>query len=84
MTAKCAPPPYAFSHPDFTVGSGTAPDRLPQEFADFTAGMEFHQSPKTIYIILLKYTQNLKRAAAKFATAQYLRKIMQNYTFNIT
>ena len=76
--------PNVFSHPDFTVGSGAAPDRLQKEFADYTAGMEFHQSPKTIYIISEKYTQNLKRAAAKFATAQYLRKTLQNYTFNIT
>ena len=37
-----------FSHPDFTVGSGFSPDRLPREFADYTAGMELHQSPKMI------------------------------------
>ncbi len=37
-----------FSHPDFTVGLGISPNRLPMEFADFTAGMEFHQSPKIL------------------------------------
>ena len=37
-----------FSHPDLTVGSGVTPDRLLSEFADSTAGMEFHQSPKIL------------------------------------
>ena len=55
-----------FSHPDFTVGQGITPCRERDNacsrffklasysllFADYTAGMEFHHSPK---IYILKY-----------------------------
>ena len=44
--------PTLFSHPDFTVGQGISPCRERHEalFADFTAGMESHQSPKILLI----------------------------------
>jgi hypothetical protein len=38
-----------FSHPDFTVGQGISPCREQNTlllFADYTAGMDFHHSPK--------------------------------------
>jgi len=34
-----------FFHPDYTVGPGITPD-LPKRLAGFTAGKEFHLSPK--------------------------------------
>ena len=40
----------AFSHPDYTVGTGISP--VQPELADFTAGVESHQPPKTFFICL--------------------------------
>ena len=37
---------FVFSHPDFTVGTGITPVRRQKTFADYTAGKEFHLSPK--------------------------------------
>jgi hypothetical protein len=36
----------AFSHPDFTVGSGLSPDQPLARLAGFTAGQELHLAPK--------------------------------------
>jgi len=54
---------YAFSHPDFTVGSGVSPDRalvLPLALAGSTAGQDLivitrrpHQSPKALHVCTL-------------------------------
>ena len=56
---QCGRTLYAFSHPDFTVGSGVSPDRalvLPLALAGSTAGQDLiviarrpHQSPKALY-----------------------------------
>jgi hypothetical protein len=35
-----------FSHPDFTVGFGIAPNQPPKRVADYTAGWESHPAPK--------------------------------------
>jgi hypothetical protein len=40
---------FYFSHPDFTVGIGIAPIHAYSSRA-FTADMEFHQTPKYIYL----------------------------------
>ena len=42
-----------FYHPDFTVGQGISPYREHLLFADYTAGMEFHQSPKILYFFII-------------------------------
>ena len=37
-----------FSHPDYTVGPGISPDRLPKQFTDYTVGREYasdHAAP---------------------------------------
>lgn len=41
-----------FSHPDYTVGFGIAPNRPPKRFADYTAGGELHPAPKNIFYLL--------------------------------
>ncbi len=56
-------PLYAFSHPDFTVGSGVSPDRalvLPRLLAGCTAGQDLailtrrpHQTPKALQLVSL-------------------------------
>jgi len=38
---------FIFSHPDSTVGIGISPIHA-IKLADFTAGMELHQTPKYI------------------------------------
>jgi hypothetical protein len=40
----------AFSHPDYTVGFGVAPNHAAKQLADFTAGRESHPAPKACFI----------------------------------
>ena len=42
-----------FFHPDYTVGIGVSPIRLPKQVADCTASGEFHPALK---IFLLRYS----------------------------
>ena len=37
-----------FSHPDYTVGPGISPDRLPKQFTDYTVGREYAISRSTL------------------------------------
>ena len=42
----------SFSHPDFTVGFGIAPNQSYQRFADFTAGRELHPALKGLQYLV--------------------------------
>ena len=44
-----------FFHPDYTVGTGISPVRLPKQFADFTASGESHPALKTKYVVKSRY-----------------------------
>ena len=44
-------PKTFFSYPDYTVGTGIAPVRRPQPFADYTAGGELHPAPKNRFVV---------------------------------
>jgi hypothetical protein len=45
-----------FSHPDYTVGFGIAPNQPHMRLADFTAGGESHSAPKTYPVFTGYYT----------------------------
>ena len=41
-----------FSHPDYTVGFGIAPNQPPKWVADYTAGKESHLAPKNCFYLV--------------------------------
>ncbi len=44
---------FTFSHPDYTVGFGIAPNHAyKHRLADFTAGWELPPTPKVTYLVL--------------------------------
>ena len=47
-----------FSHPDYTVGSGIAPNHALVALADFTAGRELRPAPKNYLIYLFIVTSH--------------------------
>ena len=54
-----------FSHPDYTVGTGISPVRLPKQFTDYTVGREsmnfsYHPAPKNSYLFLLLHCMHIK------------------------
>jgi hypothetical protein len=63
---------FIFSHPDFTVGMGVSPNRLLifKSSQTLTVGMEFHQSPKILFNIIIFFPKYLRKHFIRFFFAK--------------